>query len=103
MATKRYSGNITVTITYVDAKDKYKATVSAGEQRGTVYVGPPRHLTRSVDSPEAFDDAARAAISFAGDEGLDIQGADWGGGTSVVIHRKKPSHKAKAPRGFTKA
>jgi hypothetical protein len=39
----------------------------------TIVVNPPRYCEFSVDSPEAFDDAARAALTFAsnGDTGAD--------------------------------
>lgn len=101
--TTRYSGNISVKIAWLDSQDQYKATVSVAGKRGkTIYVGAPRHMTRSVDHPASFDDAARAAISFAANEGLSVDGADYDG-SGVVIHRKKPSHSPKAPRGFTKA
>lgn len=103
MATKRYSGNITVALSFVDSENHYKCNVSVGGKRGkTIIVNPPRHLTRSVDSADAFDDAAKAAISFAADEGLDTDGADHTG-SGVAIHRKAPSKKTPAPpRGFTK-
>jgi len=33
-----------------------------------VTVGAPRMLDKAVDSPEAYDDATRAAIAFADDD-----------------------------------
>ena len=104
MATKRYSGNVTVAINYVDSENHYKATVSAGGKRGkTVIVNPPRHLTKAVDSAEAYDNAAKAAVSFAEDDGFDASGAEYTG-SGIAIRRHKPSHgNVAAPRGFTRA
>lgn len=101
--TTRYSGNVKVNIVWLDSKDQYKADVSVGGKRGkTIYVGAPRVMIHGVDHPSSFDSAARAAISFAADEGLDVDGAEYDR-SGVVVHRKKPSHAPKAPRGFTKA
>lgn len=62
---KRYSGNITVDINWLDSQDQYKATVSVAGKRGkTIYVGgTPRIMTQGVDHPSSYDNAARAAIS----------------------------------------
>lgn len=81
----RYSGNARAKISFDDTKDQYRAVISVLQPTGrpdggwrysvrtTQYVGRPPGVTgrgwegerTSVDSPEAFDDAARAAFSFA--------------------------------------
>jgi hypothetical protein len=35
-------------------------------------VGAPAHLDHAVDSPEAFDGAARAALAFAEHDGVSV-------------------------------
>lgn len=50
----------------------------------TVFVGPPRHLTRAVDAPLAFDNAARAAISFARPEIQEFAAGDRAGRTWAI-------------------
>lgn len=62
---KRSSGCVNVNIVWVDRTERYRAIVSSPEGREVVHVGAPAHLTRAVDNPKAYDDAARAAISFA--------------------------------------
>jgi hypothetical protein len=53
-------------LTYRDATSDYRVVISAdGLQSETVIVGEPKYLAHAVDSSEAFDEAARAAISFA--------------------------------------
>jgi len=65
MAT-RYSGKVTVRIGWSDAQDQYTyATSVDGKHWSSGAVGAPKHLTQSVDSPKALDEAAAAAISFA--------------------------------------
>jgi hypothetical protein len=80
MSTVRYSGNCHVRVTYKDPapgdiarypNGYYSCTVVAGSERKKVLVGAPRWITKSVDCPSAFDDAAEAAIAFALDEGFD--------------------------------
>jgi hypothetical protein len=76
MSTKRFSGSIEMRITYIDPKFGQNAPnggyrcflKSSGGAKATIYVVAPPYLSRAVDSPEAFDDAARAAIVFADDE-----------------------------------
>jgi hypothetical protein len=66
MAT-RYSGNVRVQITWQDSDNRYRAVLRAnGRHHSLQYVGAPAHLERAVDSPQAYDQAAAAAISFAG-------------------------------------
>lgn len=76
----RYSGNITVRVTYLEPylagdacpanrstrlNGEYRCFVKSPDRSLTIVVGAPNVLSNSVDSPEAFDDAARAAIAFA--------------------------------------
>jgi len=62
---KRYSGRMKVTLTLMPG-DTYRCIVRDGDGCGvSVTVGHPVVLQHATDSPEAFDDAARAAISFA--------------------------------------
>lgn len=73
----RYSGSLRITLVYVDAESQYRATLAWTEgpgrsRRKTVRVGPPRVLSRAVDSPQAYDEAAAAAISFANEEDPEI-------------------------------
>lgn len=66
---KRVSGRVSVRLTYLDEDNVYKCRVSNLDGEGSpikVYVNPPKCSQLSVDSPEAYDNAARAAISFAG-------------------------------------
>lgn len=68
MPTSRYSGGLTIRLKYVDAANRYEAVVSAkgsGERPFKTSIGVPPASTLAVDSPEAFDHAAHAAISFA--------------------------------------
>jgi hypothetical protein len=104
MATKRYSGNITVSINYVDSSEQYKANVSvAGKREKTVYVRPRASSRYAVDDAKAFDSAAIAAIAFAEHDGLDVSGADHTD-SGIAIHRRKPVHapKVPVPRGFAR-
>jgi hypothetical protein len=115
MAT-RYSGNITVRLTYVDRpppgtfhdnRGGYKATVSQGREHQTIWVGEPAHLTHAVDSPAAYDDAARAAISFALDENdewgiqiLDESGVD-SDDHGIRVSRKRSARSNARRRSMT--
>lgn len=72
MSTTRYSGDLTITLTYRERSSDYRATISYKGVRHVVYVGEPRYLQHAVDSPEAFDETAHAAISFASEEDNEI-------------------------------
>jgi len=71
----RYCGSVKIDCKLVPAKhmphgEQYKCTISFGKA-GVVsvqHVGLPAHLTEAIDSPKAYDDAARAALSFATSE-----------------------------------
>lgn len=93
---QRYSGEVRVRIVYVDAEAGYDARVSWPGGRERVKVGTPAVLTRAVDSPEAYDAAARAAIAFAGDAGdyADRGGPDRGVHDGIVVSRRTPTHAA---------
>ena len=67
MAT-RYSGNVVVRLAYSDRDGKYVGAVKWPGRRTNMIVGHPAHLTMSVDSPEAYDQAAHAAIAFVDNE-----------------------------------
>lgn len=98
MSALRYSGEIRIRVTYRDARrdDVYidgtprnpngsyrcylRGPVGA---RATIIIGAPTFLPHGVDSPKAFDDAARAALAFAEAEADEAQRAggdyeSWG-------------------------
>jgi hypothetical protein len=101
MSAKRYSGSISIRVTYLDYphtgrfNGEYRCFLRANNARCTIYVGVPASTLLPVDSPEAFDSAARAAIGFA-----DHEFGDWGDWAEVsasvgyVITRR-----ADGPRG----
>ena len=66
---RRFSGNLKLELSFNDRKNEYRVRICPvrGREKAceTVFVGPPRHLTRAVDSAAAYDETARAAISFA--------------------------------------
>lgn len=75
MTARRYSGSCTVYVELVEEQDlqipgqpaTYRCVVTdrkSGDRYG-VMVGHPKHLVRGVDCPQAFDEAAQAALSFA--------------------------------------
>jgi hypothetical protein len=74
VSARRYSGEVRIELTLVPAPnmphgEQYRCDISLrGVRLGTQYVGIPAHLEHAIDSPEAFDAAARAALSFAVDE-----------------------------------
>jgi hypothetical protein len=80
MSTLRYSGEIRIRVTYREdtassprfGNGTYRCFLRGpGGMTTTVIVNAPQYLTRAVDSPEAFDDAARAALSFTADDAHD--------------------------------
>lgn len=87
----RYSGNVTITLTYNDKTSQYDCSVKAPKEKAVkVHVRPPPSSRLAVDSPEAYDGTARAAYSFADDEHGEIGNPEYGSGTGIIIHRKKP-------------
>ncbi len=89
---KRYCGRLVIQLSYRDKAQDYWCTVSrAGERVGSVDVGAPAHLAVAVDSPEAYDNAAHAALSFLDvqqPEPADLSGAAMDG-TGWAITRKR--------------
>lgn len=83
---KRISGQVSVRLSFSDANSCYLCTVSAPEERTrTIRVNPAKIMAISVDCPEAYDSAARAAIAFAGFMGhADV---DFNG--TAVLSRKR--------------
>ena len=103
MSTIRYSGNITVRVTYLEpylAGDKcpanrstrtngeYRCFIKSPDRSTTIVVGAPEALSHGVDSPEAFDDAARAAIAFASDEDLHYGDLAYQNSRGIVVGRR---------------
>lgn len=91
MAT-RYSGDVVVRIHWNDRTSQYDATVSApGERPVRIHVGHSPASRLGVDSPEAYDSAAHAAISFADDEesGIGARAATRPDGSGWHISRTK--------------
>ena len=69
MAT-RYSGNLRISVLFDDRGD-YRAGVTDGKRRWRGRVGAPAAgfgTGVAFDSPRAYDDVARAALSFADNE-----------------------------------
>lgn len=68
---KRYCGRYVVNVVFVDKYAEYACTiyhdVYSGKKHGhhLIYVHPPASSRIAVDSPQAYDDAAHAALSFA--------------------------------------
>ena len=92
MSTLRYSGEIRIRVTYLDWRPgelfidgtprnpngRYRCFLKGpGGMRTTIVVCAPAFLSVGVDDPEAFDDAARAAIAFADNTPDDVDGPAW--------------------------
>lgn len=97
MSAKRYSGSIVIRVTYLDyahtgrLDGEYRCFLrrADGKARTTIYVGVPASTKLPVDSPEAFDAAARAAISFAHNEFGDWgDWAEWQDNAGWIIWRQ---------------
>jgi hypothetical protein len=75
----------------------YHCTVSVGNRRYRVDVGGPTVSEHSIDSPAAFDETARAAISFGSEERDWIREAtEWaietvGKADQLRVTRRAPS------------
>ncbi len=83
---KRVSGRVSVRLTYLDEDDCYKCRVSNLDHEGPpikVYVNPPACPTLAVDSSQAYDAAACAAIAFA--DVLDY--ADFDSNGNLILAR----------------
>jgi len=90
----RYCGRMKIDCKLIPAKhmphgEQYKCDLSIGSQSlGIQYVGLPAHLTEAIDSPKAYDDAARAALSFAvDDDTIDENSLSFNEDGSYVILR----------------
>jgi hypothetical protein len=79
MAT-RYCGFLRIEVVYQDATttrpDRYRCVIKCLSEDNpidaTVYVGTPRYNKLALDSAEAIDNAAHAALSFADNDGWPI-------------------------------
>lgn len=88
MSALRYSGEIRIRVTWIEdtsgphvaTHGKYRCFLRGPSGMATtVIVNAPAYLSHAVDSPEAFDDATRAALSFADRdaEASKRAGEDW--------------------------
>ncbi|MDP3766895.1 MAG: hypothetical protein Q8S13_02675 [Dehalococcoidia bacterium] len=93
----RYSGRATIRCRYIEPttqstnrNGKYRCTISVGGRRvSEQMVGAPNYLRHAVDSPIAFDDAARAACAFASMDGhLDDGQLDYDG-MGIAVQRRR--------------
>lgn len=90
MFARRYSGRVKVVCQFRDKESDYAcALYVSGEHVGDVYVGLPGawwtlpEYRGGVDSDEAFDAAARAALVFAMHDDEDDDGDDDGEGPLI--------------------
>lgn len=98
MATYRYSGSLRIRLAYSDVdcgyictiKSVYSRVVRGTESRRVegVFVGEAACLTCAVDSPEAFDDAARAALAYASADAQACAAGTLNHGASFHVGRK---------------
>ena len=96
---RRFSGRLKIELNYNDRTNQYKARlcpVPMPMWRGkpqarceVVYVRPPAHLTRAVDSAAAYDDTARAAISFSRPETQEFAQGDRRGTTWAISRGRR--------------
>lgn len=85
----RYCGKVKIKCSFDDAANQYVCRLYMGGHAGTQYVGVAPASRLAVDSPQAFDNAARAAVSFAlDDKQIDESECDYGDG-GPTIRRKK--------------
>lgn len=98
MAT-RYCGLLTLRLSYRDASNDYRVCIATnGYHLATVYVGTPAYLTHAVDSPEAYDETARAALAFAEDDGGDLSDAAMDDSGYAVTRQPLSDHGIPLPR-----
>ena len=84
MVVMRYSGPLVVSMKRYGAK--YRCTVRAPhDQKCVIEVALP--VTHAIDSPEAFDDAAIAALTFAYEE-AGLEGAPYDENGVIFVGRK---------------
>lgn len=92
--------------TFRNRNGSYRCFLTAPGGSTTIHVGAPASLSHAVDSPEAFDAAAHAAIREADNEGgendtrwgeiaaYDLEGSGWHIGRSPAKAWPKESAKA---------
>jgi len=74
MSALRYCGDIRIRVTYLERgphgpNGSYRCYLSTESgAKATIIVVEPAYLSHPVDSPRAFDEAAKAALAFASDE-----------------------------------
>jgi len=111
MSALRYSGEIRIRVTYRDSDGEtysdgtfrhpngfYRCILTCGNERAKIIVGAPAFLSHAVDSSEAYDDVARAAIAFADDESgvwgerasYAADGSDWHVGRTLADAHASP-------------
>lgn len=87
---RRYSGDVAVTMIYRDQHNDYACRVVSPHGTRLIFVGSPAIFEHAVDCKTAFDDAARAAIAFAEDEGLACQPEYDAALTQVAVCGTRP-------------
>lgn len=89
---KRYSGHVTVNVTWNEKENQYNTRVSApGYSPLKLNVEVSAALESPVKSPEAYDRAARAAIMLA-------EGEFWGAGMAeFAAYRLERLHVGRTP------
>jgi len=97
----RYSGSLTIRVVWND-RGHYDASISRkGRNLWSGTIGEPRHLRVAVDSPEAYDDTAHAALSFADSEGADVFRSADHTGSGWHIARKPGGRPALVSAGLS--
>lgn len=102
---RRFSGDVKIELSFNDRTNQYKAKLcpvrplwkgKAQTRCETVLVGLPKgRLERAVDSPRAYDQAARAALSFSKEAQDYAAGSRDGSGWHISRGRRR---RAKALR-----
>jgi hypothetical protein len=96
MSAIRYSGALRIRITFVGkSPPEYRCHISCPSTPGQlpcrIYVHPNEAKMHAVDSPEAFDAVAKAALSFALDEHWPITEYAASDGDGWIISRSAKS------------
>ena len=88
---RRFCGFIVINVKFVDASYDYRCSIGRWSCRvGSFAIIQDRKI--SVDSPAAYDDIARSAVSFALNDGvLDGNGLDMDEHGDWLISRKPPT------------
>ena len=70
---RRYSGDLVITITWDDVRNRYIGKVNVMNQRKvqTFQVTTPVNW-KTIDSPETYDEAARTLLAFAAKAGWPV-------------------------------